>query len=256
MFPFDEHFYYAAALAFVLGFGAVSFPLLFFVTAPYGRHLRKGWGPTMPAKLGWVVMEAPSPIGFAVVFLTSGRAFETVPLVLFGMWQLHYIYRTFIFPLRMRGSGKRKPVLTVVFAFLFNCANGAMNAYAITWLAPHLNTAWLTDPRFIVGVLVFVTGWAMNQHADAVLRNLRAPGETGYKIPFGGMYRFVSCPNYFGEIVEWCGFALAASTPAGWAFAFFTAANLVPRAVAHHRWYREKFDDYPTARRAVVPFLL
>ena len=38
-------------------------------------------------------------------------------------------------------------------------------------------------------------------------------------------------------------------------FVFFTAANLVPRAVSHHRWYQEKFDDYP-ARKAVIPFVL
>ena len=75
MLPFDTHPLYAAAVAFVLGFGAISFPALFFVTAPYGRHARKGWGPTMPARWGWVVMEAPSPIGFAVVYFLSDRAF-------------------------------------------------------------------------------------------------------------------------------------------------------------------------------------
>lgn len=254
MLPFDTHFAYAAAVAFVLAFGAISLPLLFFVTAPYGRHLRKGWGPTMPAKLGWIVMEAPSPIGFAIVFFMY-RPEGIVPWVLFGLWELHYVYRTFIFPLRMRGSGKRKPMLTAVFAFLFNCANGPMNAYGVTVLGAHLTTDWLSNPLFVAGLVVFFCGWSINHHADAVLRNLRKPGESGYKIPYGGFYRFISCPNYFGEIVEWIGFAMAASTSAAWAFAFFTAANLVPRAVAHHRWYREKFEDYPR-RKAVIPFLL
>ena len=254
MLPFDTHFAYAAAVAFVLAFGAISLPLLFFVTAPYGRHLRKGWGPTMPAKLGWIIMEAPSPIGFAIVFFMV-RPDGVVPWVLFGLWELHYVYRTFIFPLRMRGSGKRKPVLTAVFAFLFNCANGPMNAYGVTVLGAHLTSDWLSSPLFVAGVAVFFLGWSINQHADAVLRNLRKPGESGYKIPYGGFYRFISCPNYFGEIVEWIGFAMAASTSAAWAFAFFTAANLVPRAVAHHRWYREKFEDYPR-RKAVIPFVL
>lgn len=254
MLPFDTHFAYAAAVAFVLAFGAISLPLLFFVTAPYGRHLRKGWGPTMPAKLGWIIMEAPSPIGFAIVFFMY-RPEGIVPWVLFGLWELHYVYRTFIFPLRMRGSGKRKPVLTAVFAFLFNCANGPMNAYGVTVLGAHLTSDWLGNPLFIAGVVVYFVGWSINHHADAVLRNLRKPGESGYKIPYGGFYRFISCPNYFGEIVEWIGFALAASTSAAWAFAFFTAANLVPRAVAHHRWYREEFEDYPR-RKAVIPFVL
>jgi len=87
------------------------------------------------------------------------------------------------------------------------------------------------------------------------LRTLRAPGERGYKIPHGGLYRFVSAPNYFGELVEWSGFALAAWSPAALVFVVWTAANLAPRAWANHRWYRRTFADYPTGRRALVPFL-
>ena len=43
---------------------------------------------------------------------------------------------------------------------------------------------------------------------------------------------------------------------AGLAFAVFTVANLLPRALATHRWYRAQFPDYPPQRRAVVPFLV
>ena len=255
--PFDAHPLYASAVAFVLGFGAIAFIATFFVTAPYGRHARAGWGPTMPAKWGWVLMEAPSPIGFAIVFAMSSHRTEAVPILLLGIWQLHYLYRSFVFPFRMRGGDKPKPLLTVSIAFFFNCCNGAMNAFAITELAPHLwGEGAMASPTLWVGVLVFGFGYVVNQHADYVLRNLRKPGETGYKIPFGGLYGVVSCPNYLGEILEWVGFAIAASTAPGWAFAFFTASNLVPRAVAHHRWYLEKFADYPTRRRAILPFLL
>jgi hypothetical protein len=35
----------------------------------------------------------------------------------------------------------------------------------------------------------------------------------------------------------------------------WTAANLVPRAVANHRWYREKFSEYPARRKALIPLL-
>ncbi|MEM1417118.1 MAG: DUF1295 domain-containing protein [Myxococcota bacterium] len=251
--PFAEHPAYAAALAFVALFGAASFPLLFVVTAPYGRHLRRGWGPTMSARLGWVLMEAPSPLGFALVFLLAPGPRPPAAWLLFGLWQLHYLYRTFVFPFRMRGEGKRKPVLTVAMAFLFNCANGPMNAYGIAVLAPHLGG--LGDPRLLAGTALFLAGWAMNQHADHVLLNLRAPGESGYKIPHAGLHRFVASPNYFGEMVEWGGFALAAATAPALVFFLFTVANLAPRARANLRWYQERFADYPPSRRALVPFL-
>src|SRR5206468_7644761 len=113
----------------------------------------------------------------------------------------------------------------------------------------HYPSDWLTSAPFVAGVAIFVAGFTINQHSDHVLRTLRAPGERGYKIPVGGLYRFVSAPNYLGELLEWCGWALAAWSPAGVAFVVWTAANLVPRAWANHKWYRETFADYPPSRR-------
>ena len=93
--------------------------------------------------------------------------------------------------------------------------------------------------------------------ADHVLINLRKPGETGYKIPYGGAFRFVSGANFFGEILEWTGFAIASWSAAGAFFALTTALNIGPRALQHHQWYLRKFGDkYPRQRRALVPFLL
>lgn len=233
--------------------GAVAFCALLFVPAPYGRHARAGWGPGLPTRLAWVVQELPAPVVFAWVFFAGEHAGRLVPLLLLGLWQLHYVQRTFVFPLLMRAGAKRTPLATVAMAITFNCLNGALNAYAITHGALRHGEAWLGDPRFLAGTALFLVGLSVNLHADSVLRRLRRPGETGYRIPTGGLYRFVSCPNYLGEIVEWCGFALAAWTWAGAVFAFFTVANLAPRARDHHRWYRETFPDYPPERRALMP---
>ena len=64
-------------------------------------------------------------------------------------------------------------------------------------------------------------------------------------MPRGGFFRWVSCPNYLGEMLQWSGFALATWSLPGLSFALWTVANLLPRAVAHHRWYRREFADYP-----------
>jgi steroid 5-alpha reductase family enzyme len=138
-------------------------------------------------------------------------------------------------------------MLTVGLANVFNVLNATGNAAALTDRP--------FDGRFLGGLLLFTLGFALNLHSDHVLRSLRAPGETGYKIPFGGGFNYVSAPNYLGEVLEWVGFALAAQTLAAWAFAAFTVANLAPRALSNHRWYREKFPDYPARRRALIPFI-
>ena len=58
-----------------------------------------------------------------------------------------------------------------------------------------------------------------------------------------------------GELVEWTGFALLCSTPAAWLFVVWTAANLVPRAAAIHKRYREEFGDAVGTRKRIIPFI-
>ncbi|KAK1880695.1 3-oxo-5-alpha-steroid 4-dehydrogenase 1 [Dissostichus eleginoides] len=105
------------------------------------------------------------------------------------------------------------------------------------------------------GSVLWLVGWLVNMHSDHILRNLRKPGETGYKIPTGGLFEYVSGANFLGEITEWAGFALAGYSVHSTAFAIFTAVVLSSRAVSHHKWYHAKFEDYPKSRKALVPFL-
>ncbi len=233
----------------VLAAAAFVFPLLLVMTAPYGRYARRGFGPMMPARLGWVVMEAVAFFVFLWAYSTQNPFRDALTVrCLAGLWAVHYFNRTFVFPLQMKDQGKHKPIFTVAMAVIFNALNGWGNGAA---LVPRE-----VDARLILGVAMFVTGFAINLSSDAALRALRKPGESGYKIPYGGLYRWVSCPNYLGELIEWTGFAIAAWTAPAVAFAVFTFANLFPRALAHHRWYREKFPDYPKERRAIIPWVL
>src|SRR5262249_2245114 len=136
------------------------------------------------------------------------------------------------------------------------CVNGTLNGAALVRAGAPYDAAWLRSPRFLCGFALFVCGYAVNRAADRALRRLRAPGETGYRVPTGILFRWGSCPNYFGECVEWIGWAIATWSFAGAAFELWTLANLVPRALSHHAWYRTRFKDYPAERRALVPFVL
>ncbi len=243
--------YESVCLGLVLA-AALIFLSLFFTTAPYGRYDRKGWGPEMDERFVWLAMEIVSPLAFLVLFWRSGEPGLT-NLVLMAMFCGHYAYRALVYPFRIKGPGK-KPVATGLMAILFNSFNGSVNGWAAA-NAGHLTGAWLTGPAFWIGLALFAFGFWLNLNSDAILRRLRGPGETGYKIPRGGGFRFVTSPNYLGEILEWTGFAIAAGTWAGAAFAVFTFANLAPRAWTHHNWYRRTFADYPADRKAVLPWV-
>ncbi len=234
---------------------AATWVTVSFIVAPYGRHARAGFGPTVPARFAWVLMESPAVFALLAFFFTGAQPDQPASAALVGFWLLHYLRRTFVFPFRMRADGKTMPVLIAALAFCFNVFNAFLNGRALAE-AGRYPASWLGDPRFLLGAAAFLVGFAINGWADELLRRLRAPGETGYQVPRGGLYEWVSCPNYLGELLEWGGFALASWSTAGLAFFVYTAANLVPRALAHHRWYRERFPDYPARRRAVIPWLL
>ena len=241
---------------FIFVVSALSFWGSLRSTNPYGRHMLPGQRNTMPALPAWLLFEAPQFFSFALTFWLSASSPSAAALTLFALWQAHYTYRALIYPLRMRDRHKRFPIASVIFGILFNGINGFINGYAVAH-APHLmNAAWLHDPRFVVSVAVAVAGWLINFQADTILINLRRDGSTGYKVPHGGLFRYVSSANYFGEIVLWCGWALMSFTPAGLSFAVFSTANLLPRALSHHRWYVEHFADYPRDRRAIIPGIL
>ena len=232
---------------------AAVFISLFFISAPYGRHARRGWGPLIPNHLGWVIMESPSAIVFALTFILGTLQKDLAMFVFLGMWEAHYIHRGFIYPFMIRDGRKKMPVLVMLLGFSFNVGNSYTNGHYLFSLSGGYPNSWLFDPRFLIGGAIFLAGYIINRWADRTLQVLRKPGEMGYKIPFGGLYQWISCPNYFGEIVEWIGWAIATWSLPGLAFAIWTSANLAPRARTHHAWYHENFPAYPKERKALIP---
>ncbi len=239
-----------------LALAALVLVVLLFVPAPYGRHLRPGWGPLLPARIGWFLMEIPAALTVAILFGTSPRRSAPVAIAFLLLWQLHYLPRAVVDPLRARHGARAFPAVIAALGAAFNVVNGGLQGAWLFWIGPERGTAWLATPSFLSGAVLFLAGMLVNRRADATLRALRPSGETGYGVPRGGLYELVSCPNYLGEIVEWLGWAVATWSLPGAAFAAWTIANLLPRALAHHRWYRSQFPDYPAERRAVIPWLL
>ena len=233
--------------------GLGSFILLQFVNAPYGRHVKNGWGPQISNKLGWIIMEAPSFLIILYFYLTSNQGVYASMLSI--LWLLHYINRTFIYPFRIRTKGKKMPLIIVGSAIFFNCINAGLNGYFLANFESYSSDSFY-HLNFIIGLSLFIIGFFINQKSDHILIHLRKPGETGYKIPQGFLFKFISCPNLFGELIQWTGYALMAWNYPALTFLVWTFANLLPRALGHHQWYKNRFDDYPKRRKAVIPGIL
>ena len=236
----------------------VVFVALFFVEAGYGYLFNPKFGFPVPNKIAWFIMEVPVFIGMSILWWMSDVRFEAAPLVLFLIFQTHYFQRSFIFPLLLRGKSLM-PVGIMLMGATFNTLNAVLQGYWIFYLAPQQNyyADWFSKPFIYIGAVVFIFGFVTNLHSDYIIRHLRKPGDTKHYIPKGGMFRFVSSANYFGEFMEWVGFAIASWSLPGALFALWTFANLGPRANSLYKRYEREFGEEFTSlgRKRMIPFI-
>ena len=229
-----------------------------------------------------MLQEAPSIFFFLWAFLNFtdfgnikeilGKREQIISLIGFLLFQFHYIHRTFIYTLIRAHSISPSSLIVVLFASLFTSSNGYLNAVFIKYETMRYETleynSFFNNFLKIFGLILFFTGFYINYSSDTILINLRKKrdekeedkeksGKRKYKIPYGGMYHYLTCPNYFGEIIEWIGFAIFINHTASWMFVLWTCANLVPRALSAHKWYKKQFKEYNNLnRRAIFPFIL
>lgn len=235
----------------------VVFVALQFFEAGYGYLFDKRYGPPVNNKVGWVMMESPVFVAMSILWAMSDRQWNAVPLLLFSIFQLHYFQRSFIFPLLMRGKSKM-PLGIVLMGMVFNTLNALMQGGWIFYLAPADYYAdWFAKPYIYVGVLLFFAGMFINMQSDYIIRHLRKEGDTRHYIPRGGAFRYVSSANYFGELLEWTGFAIASWSWAGVVFVLWTFANLAPRSASLYKRYANEFGEEFTSlgRKRIIPFI-
>ena len=244
----------------LIGFSAVGllvFIALFFVKAGYGMFRTAQWGFSIPNKIGWLLMEAPVFFVMLILWLQSDRSVLSVPFLFFLLFELHYFQRSFVFPFLMKGKS-RMPVAIMLMGVVFNLLNGYIQGEWLFFLAPEdlYLSAYLCRINCWIGILVFFLGMGINWHSDYVIRHLRQPGDTRHYLPEKGLYHWVTSGNYFGELLEWTGFALATASPAAWVFVWWTFANLAPRAYAIRQKYCEEFGvEAVGKRKCLIPYI-
>lgn len=221
--------------------------------APYGRYSSNNWGPMISNKAGWLLMESTVLVTFLVWLPLRTFQWRSPAGVMVCLFFLHYIHRSFVYPFMIRTKGKKMPVVIMLSAMLFNTVNGSLLGIWFTAFA-HYPDSWFFSPAFIAGLLLFAVGMYINWQSDYYLIQLRKKHETGYKLPQKGLFRYLSSPNLTGEIMEWGGYALLTWSLPALAFFIWTCANLVPRAIANHRWYQQQFPAYPANRKVLLPF--
>ena len=246
-------FYILSFIWVLIGIG--TFVYLFYESAPYGRHIKEGWGIEIPARLGWVVMESPSVILMIIYALIVRDQLQIIHKVFLLIWLTHYIHRTFIYPFLIEMTNPKMPISIACSAFFFNLVNVSIQAFGIFYFTEYSEN-WISSSTFIIGLSIFLLGMYINIRSDYIIVAMKKRNGPGYHIPQTFLYKYLSAPNYFGEIIEWLGWAILTWSISGVVFLIWVIANLFPRAIAHHRWYKNKFDNYPKNRKAIIPGII
>ena len=200
-------------------------------------------------------MELVALLAFIISFV-KGIGFTPVTIVIAGLFSLHYLHRSIIYPLMTRSGAKTMPIMIMLFAVIFNSVNGHINGEYLGIHPDAYPVEYFWSGKFVVGLIMFLLGAIINITSDYYLISLRKSANSNeYRLPKGGLFKWISCPNHLGEIIEWAGFAVLAWNIPALAFAAWTASNLIPRAWHHHKWYKQKFKDYPEERKVLVPWV-
>lgn len=257
-----ETFYYYFLSAMTV-LAVIIFIILQFITPPYGMTFNTRWGMSVSNRRGWLIMESPVFVSMLLLYFFSLyyeiKPFNIVTFIIFLFFQVHYIERSFVFPALMKGNSKM-PISIISIGFFFNVCNALMQGGWLFYFCPDnfYPIEWLWSPLFIIGTVLFFTGMVINMHSDRQIRNLRKDkNDSNYYIPNKGLFKYISSANYFGEMVEWIGFALLMNSLSGYVFVLWTFANIVPRAKSVYERYTQFYGEEFTKlnRYKIFPFI-
>eukprot|EP00301_Raphidiophrys_heterophryoidea_P004376 c11907_g1_i1.p1 GENE.c11907_g1_i1~~c11907_g1_i1.p1 ORF type:complete len:269 (-),score=39.34 c11907_g1_i1:448-1254(-) len=247
------------AALWVVGFSALG---CYFVIPAYGRFASKSMGVSFDGRVGWWLMELPATLSFVYFFFVVGgpQSSNFVPRLCATLWCVHYFNRGWMFPLLTRvakGQANKTFSISVIgVGVIFTTLHGYINARWFAEHGTHLTSDWLRHPQFILGFIIYETGFILTLHSEHVIRNLRDSSSTSgprYKIPRGGLYQFVTNGSYFAELVAWFGFAVFTNGPGGVIIFVISCINLIPRAFETHKWYLAKFpEEYLRLKRKIL----
>jgi 3-oxo-5-alpha-steroid 4-dehydrogenase 1 len=257
-----ETFYFGFLFS-MLGLAVVVFIALQFVTVAYGMTYNNRWGISISSKWGWWLMETPVFLAMLIIYGISLylkiKPFNFVTAFILLLFLLHSGQRRFVFPLLMQGHSKM-PLPVVFSGIFFNFCNAFMQGCWLFIICPthKYPIHWFWSPQFIIGSAIFFFGMIVNLHSDRIIRKLRSSKEdNNYYLPKGFLFARINSSNYFGELLEWLGFAILTWSFAGFVFFCWALANLVPRSKAvYHRYYHFFGDEFLKLNRwKIFPYL-
>ncbi|KAI7862239.1 3-oxo-5-alpha-steroid 4-dehydrogenase-domain-containing protein [Spinellus fusiger] len=101
----------------------------------------------------------------------------------------------------------------------------------------------IVPSQVMTGFLLFLLGEGINYYHHLLLANLRKDGSKEYKIPTQGLFHYLWCPHYSGEILALYSVALMSQNALSFFPLLFSSVYICFRAYSTRLWYMEKFPN-------------
>lgn len=178
-------------------------------------------------------------------YLFSPNAYQVVVLLCLSA---HFLKRLMESWFLHKYSGPMNPFVAIAIAGFYSLT---------TFFPAYINREPLSgiNSLILVGIVVFLIGETLNFVHHKILADLRTTS-MDYMIPRGGFFNAVACPHYLFELVSWFGMCLIFSHASMFFFFTLMVLYLLIRSLQTLAWYRERFADFPPARKAILPFVL
>ncbi|KAI9301651.1 hypothetical protein BJ944DRAFT_207302 [Cunninghamella echinulata] len=145
----------------------------------------------VPSRLGMLVIYVPSlTVCLISVFFWSSSQPIHVQLVSFFS-SLHFIKRVYEVLFVHRYSGQSVLQHNIIISFSY--AGFSICQLYFTSLVPSYA---VNQYEMKLGMSLFILGEGLNHYHHCILSNLRRGGSKEYKIPTGGLFKYIWCPHY------------------------------------------------------------
>lgn len=209
----------------------------------------------VPSRLGMLILYAPAAFAAPAVHLVVDGPWTPWHLLTLGMVSAHFARRCLEVLFVHRYSGVMNASGIIVPCSMYTLLSALFGYIGATEITPDLLASSDFQPGWALGLSLWLVGSAINIGHHRLLAGLRAPGQTDYVLPRRGLFRWVACPHYLGEIIGWFGFALVFHHVVAWVVAGAMTLYLAGRAHQTLRWYGERMSPLPPGWRRLVPFV-
>lgn len=201
----------------------------------------------MNPRLGMFLIYFPATIVPLIFAAPYFRHMTLVQGIVLAMPVLHFLKRSLESLFLHKYSGPIDLFSVIVISGFYSLISGSIAYFnGISFAA--------FDALFVVGVVLYLVGEIGNFIHHAILVKLR--GNTNeYIIPSGGLFDQVVCAHYFFEIIAWIGVIFASRHLIALITVVGMSEYLFARSIKTLHWYRQRFENFPKERKALIPFV-